>query len=87
MSLRHAAANNLQTAAVCLHTCGNDISDVGLTLDNGEQDDNDKKEKRNIKDDPFDFELVSSRIFDLVTNPATCSHSHVHVEHVTLRRK
>lgn len=55
-----------------------------LTLDDGQEDDNDKEEKCDVKDHSFHLKLISSWILDLITNSTTRTHSHIHVEHVTL---
>lgn len=57
---------------------------VCLTLDDGQEDYNDKKEEGDVKDDAIDLILVTSWVLNLVTNPSTCSHTYVHVEHVAL---
>lgn len=64
---------------VCVHVC------VGcLTLDDSQEDYNDKEEESDVEDDPVDLILITSWILNQVTNSSTCSHSHIHVEHVTL---
>lgn len=54
------------------------------TLNDGQQDDNDKEEEGNVKDDAIHLVRVTSRVFDFITNAATRSHSHIHVEEVAL---
>lgn len=54
------------------------------TLNDGQQDDNDKEEEGNVKDDAIHLVRVTSRVFNFITNAATRSHSHIHVEEVAL---
>lgn len=60
---------------------------VCLTLNDGQEDYNDKKEEGNVKNDAIYLILVTSWILNLVTNPATCSHTYIHVKHVALGDK
>lgn len=55
-----------------------------FTLNNSQQDDNDEEEERYIKDHSIKLVFISSRILDLVSNAATSSYTHVHVEQVAL---
>lgn len=55
-----------------------------LTLDDGQKDYNDKEEEGDVKDDAIDLILVTRWVFNLVTDPSTCSHTYIHVEHVAL---
>ncbi len=55
-----------------------------LTLDDGQEDYNDKEEEGDVKDDAIDLILVTRWVLNLVTDPSTCSHTYIHVEHVAL---
>lgn len=60
---------------------------VELTLDDGQQDYNDKEEECDVKDDAVDFVLVTCRVLYLIANPSTCSYTNIHVEHVALEER
>ena len=71
-----------QSVCVCVCVC------VGpLTLDDGQEDYNDKEEEGDVKDDAIDLILVTRRVLNLVSDPSTCSHPHIHVEHVALKHR
>lgn len=75
---------------VCVCVCvsvGVSVRVGSLTLDDGQEDYNDKKEEGDVKDDAIDLILVTSWVLNLVTNPSTCSDTHIHVEHVALRHR
>lgn len=55
-----------------------------LTLDDCQEDHNDKKEEGDIKDHPIYFIFITSWVLNLVSNTTSCSYSHIHVEHVAL---
>lgn len=58
-----------------------------LTLDDSQEDYNDKEEEGDVEDDAIDLVLVTCWVFNLVTDPPTCSHTYIHVEHVALRER
>lgn len=58
-----------------------------LTLNDGQQNDNHEKEEGDVKDHTIKLVLVPGRILDLISNTATGSHAHVHVEQITLRER
>lgn len=58
-----------------------------LTLDDGQEDDDDKEEKCDVKDNTFHLKLISSRVLNLVTNAPARTYSHIHVEHVALKER
>lgn len=60
---------------------------ANLTLDDGQQDYNDKEEKCDVKDDAFHLKFISSWVLDLIPDSPACTNSNVHVEHVTLKEK
>lgn len=54
------------------------------TLNDGQEDDDDKEEERDVKDNTLHLKLISGGVVDLVTDASASTHSHIHVEHVTL---
>ena len=61
-----------------------DVFNPAPTLNDGQQDDDDKEEEGNVKDDAIHLVRVASRVFDFIPNAAPRSHSHIHVEEVAL---
>lgn len=57
------------------------------TLYYRQQDDNHEEEEGDVEDDPIDLVLVTRWVLDLVADATSSSHTHVHVEHVALRRE
>lgn len=57
-----------------------------LTLDDRQEDHNDKKEEGDIKDHPIYFIFIASWVLNLVPDSTACSHSDIHVEHVALEQ-
>lgn len=57
------------------------------TLDDGQQDDNDEEEESDVEQDAVELVGVSGRVLQLISNPASSSDAHVHVEHIALPRK
>lgn len=57
-----------------------------LTLNDSQQNDDDKEEEGDVKHDSVDFIVVSIWGFDLVSNTSSGSHSLVQVEHETLQQ-
>lgn len=51
-----------------------------LTLNDGQQDDNNKEEESNVKEDAVKLIRVTSWVLNLITNAATSSHTHIHME-------
>jgi len=62
-------------------------SKTSLTLNDGQQDDDDKKEKSDVEDHPIEFILIPCWVLNLVSYTSTCPHTHVHVEQITLPRE
>lgn len=56
-----------------------------LTLDDGQEDDNDEEEKCDVEDNALNLKLISSGVHNLVTDAPTGTHSNVHVKHVALK--
>lgn len=56
-------------------------------MDDGQQDDDDEEEEGNVKDDAVHFVGVPGRVFNFIADATSSSHSHVHVEQVTLGKK
>lgn len=55
-----------------------------LTLDDCQEDHDDKKEEGDVKDHAIYFVFIASWVLNLVSDTASCSHSYIHVEHVAL---
>lgn len=51
-----------------------------LTLDDGQQDDNDKEEEGDVKDHPGELIVVSCWVPDLISYATASSHAYIHVE-------
>lgn len=51
-----------------------------LTLDNGQEDDNDEEEEGDVKKDTVELIGVTSWVLDLIPNASSCPHPNVHVE-------
>jgi len=60
---------------------------VHLTLNDCQEDDNDKEEEGDVENDAVDLVLVSSGVLDLVADTPARAHAYVHVEHVALHRE
>lgn len=58
-----------------------------LTLDDCQEDHNDKKEEGDVKNHAIDFIFITRRVLNLVSDTTSCSHSYIHVEHVALEEK
>lgn len=56
------------------------------TLNDGQQDDNDKEEEGDVEQDAVELIGVSSWVLQLVSNTTSSSHTHVHVEQIALPR-
>lgn len=52
----------------------------GLTLDDGQEDDNDEEEEGDVKKDSVELVGVTGWILNLIPNAPSCSHPDVHVE-------
>lgn len=55
-----------------------------LTLDNSQQDDNDEEEEGDVKDHTIELVLIPGWVLNLVSYTPTSTHTHVHMEQVTL---
>lgn len=55
-----------------------------LTLDDGQEDDNDEEEEGDVKQDAVELIRVTSWVLDLIPNTSSCPNPNVHVEQVTL---
>lgn len=55
------------------------------TLDDGQQDDNDKEEEGDIKEDAVKLIRVACRVLDFIPDATTGPHTHIHVEQVALK--
>lgn len=62
-------------------------SKTNLTLNDGQQDDDDKKEKSDVEDHTIEFILVPCWVLNLVSYTSTCPNTHIHVEQITLPRE
>ncbi len=60
---------------------------MSLTLNDGQQDDDDKEEEGDVENHPIEFILIPCWVLNLVSYASTCSHTHVHVEQITLWRE
>ena len=84
VSLSSADPFDIDNKPVCVCVCVCVCVWGSLTLDDGQKDYNDKEEEGDVKDDAVDLILVTRRVFNLVTDPSTGSHTYIHVEHVAL---
>lgn len=57
-----------------------------LTLNDGQQDYDDKEEKCDVKDHTLHLKLISSGVLDLIADAPAGTHANVHVEHVALKQ-
>lgn len=60
------------------------LCDARLTLDDGQQDDNDEEKEGDVKDDPVKLIVVTCWVLDLVPNAPASTHAHIHVKKVAL---
>lgn len=51
-----------------------------LTLDDGQEDDNDEEEKGDVKQNTVELVGVTSWVLDLVSDAPSCSNPNIHVE-------
>ena len=58
-----------------------------ITLNDGEQNDNDEEEETDVEEDSIDFVGISVWRFDLVTDTTAGSNTLVQVEHEALKQK
>lgn len=56
------------------------------TLNDGQQDDNDKEEEGDVEQDAVELIGVSGWVLQLVSNTTPGSHTHVHMEQIALPR-
>lgn len=56
------------------------------TLNDGQEDDDDKEEEGDVEQDAVELVGISSWILQLVSDSSSSPHAHVHVEQVTLQR-
>ena len=54
------------------------------TLNDGQQDNNDKEEEGDVKQDAVELVGVSCGVLQLISDTTSSSHSHIHVEHIAL---
>ena len=66
----------------CLH-----LFYVNITLNDGQQDDNDEEEECNVEDDSVDFIVITVGRFDFVTDATTSSYTFVQVEYEALQQR
>lgn len=54
------------------------------TLDDSQQDDNDKEEESDVKDHTVELVFIPCWVFDFISNAAAGADANIHVEQVTL---
>lgn len=54
------------------------------TLNDGQQDDDDEEKESNVEQNAVKLVGVTGRVYDLITDASTGSHTNIHVEQVTL---
>lgn len=57
------------------------------TLDDSQQDDNDKEEEGDVEDHSVQLVFISSWVLDFVSNTTASAYTDVHVEQVTLQEQ
>lgn len=55
------------------------------TLNDGQQNDDNKEEEGDVKQNTVELGRVTGRVLDFITDATASSHTHVHVEQVALR--
>lgn len=62
-----------------------ELNAMHFTLNDGKQDDDDKEEEGDVEDHTIEFILITCWILNLISYTSSSSHTHIHVEQITLQ--